>query len=330
MAGLSIAKPSGSLSVAPPNTGNISVSNPSGAVIGYTDANGTIHLGRDTSTGGSGGGAVGFAPSGGGASYPALNTSAINNTQLALDQLPSLLQAALDAESRNHANTVAGFNAQEGAQRDQYGKSTTTNQLNYDSNFMDSIRSGIQGLGGLINLLRGTGAAGGTAQDMVRDTVGGVTANDIRTGADTQQQNQTSLDNALSTFLTELKGKRQGAEDTFANNESAIRRDNASQQQDLLGKIAGFYGDAGQTAQANDYLARAGALTPTIAANSRSTVSSYDTTPVNVKAPELTAFAGPTQPNLSSIPQDGQVGSGIFTMSKRRDQNTPMSAPVGA
>lgn len=323
MALTAVTQPTGSLSVGG-GGGNLSVANPNG-VTGYTDPNGTIHLSRDTSTSG---GAAGVAPSGG-TSYPALNTGAISNTQLALDQLPGLLQAALDAESRNHANTIAGFDAQEGAQRDQYGKSTTTNQLNYDSNFMDSIRSGIQGLGGLINLLRGTGAAGGTAQDMVRDTVGGVTANDIRTGADTQQQNQTSLDNSLSTFLTDLKGKRQGAEDTFSNNNSAIRRDNATQEQDLLGKIAGFYGDAGQTGQANDYLARAGALTPTIASNSRSTVSAYDTTPVNVTAPQITAFSGPTQPNLSAVPQDGQVGSGIFTMARRRDQNTP-AAPVGA
>lgn len=274
-------------------------------------------------------GATTTAPSGGGGvSYPALNTGAIANTQKAIDELPGLLEAALAAEAQNRTNTLNQFQAQEDAQRGTYDQSTITNQQNYDSNFMDSIRAGIKGLGGLFSLLRGTGAAGGTAQDLVRDTVGGVTANDIRTGADTQRENQSALDASLSTFLTDLKGKRQGAEDTFQNNQNAIRRDNATQMQDLYSKMAGYYGDAGRTSEANSWMARAGNLTPEIARNSRSVVSAYDTTPVAVQAPQLSAFAAPSQPNIASIPQDGQVGSGIFTINKKKENQVAL--PVGA
>lgn len=267
----------------------------------------------------------------GGAAAPVLNQAAVNNTQLALDQLPALLQAALEAENTSYGNIRSGFDEAERGQRGTWDKSTTTNQQNYDSNYMDSIRAGVKGLGGLMNILRGTGAAGGTAQDNVRDIVGGVTSNDIRTGADTQMQNQTSLDAALNSFLGELKGKRQMADDTFENNKRAYARDNATQMQDLLGKMAGFYGEAGMNDRASDFMGRAGALTPQIAQNSAARVSNYDRTPVNVKAPELTAFAAPTQPEAAVVPDNGQVGSGIFTMNRRREQEqTPVALPVGA
>jgi hypothetical protein len=262
---------------------------------------------------------------------PALNEAAIRNTQIALDQLPSLLASALEAENTRYGNTTRGFNDQEQTQRKTYDESTTTNQQNYDSNYMASIRSGIKGLGGLFSILRGTGAAGGTAQDMVRDTVGDVTANDIRVGADTQKQNQTSLDGVLSNFLTELKGKRQQAEDTFENNKRAYGRDNATQMQDLLQKMAGYYGDAGRTNEAVTYMNRAGSLTPQIAQNSNAKQSTYDTTPVAVQAPQVTAFAAPTQPDVT-VATPNEVGAGIFTMDRKKEEqaDVPQLLPVGA
>lgn len=271
-----------------------------------------------------------IAPTGGATAEarPALNQAAVNNTQLAIDQIPGLLQAALEAERTRYGNTVADMNAQEAGQRKTYDESTVTNQQNYDQNYMDSIRAGIKGLGGLFNILRGTGAAGGTADDEVRDIVGGVTANDIRTGADTQKENQTQLDNSLGAFLTDLARKRRMNEDTRVNNERAITRDSNTQLQDLYSKMAGFFGDAGQTAQRDSFMSRAGSLTPSIAANSRTALSAYDTTPVQVQAPQLTAFAAPSQPDVATAPTDGQVGSGIFTMSDRRrkDSATPVAA----
>jgi hypothetical protein len=281
--------------------------------------------GGGTSTLGAGGGAPSGAPA-----LPALNTAAINGTQIALDQLPALLQAALDAENTKYGNLTRAFGDQETAQRGQYDQSTTTNQQNYDANYMDSIRSGIKGLGGLMNLLRGTGAAGGTAQDLVRDTVGGITASDIRGGADTQKANQTSLDTSLGQFLTELKGKRQVADDTFENNKRAVQRDNQSQMQDLYSKMAGYYADGGRTAEANTFMGRAASLTPNIAQNSMSKQSAYDTTPVAVQAPTLTDFSAPTQPDAAVVPENGQVGTGIFTMNRKKENVTqPVALPVG-
>lgn len=266
-----------------------------------------------------------------GTSSPALNTGAVANTQGSIDQIPGLLQAALASEDQNHTNSNNTFNQQQQTQQAAYDGSTVTNQQNYDGNVMASIRSGVQGLAGLMALLRGSGAAGGTAEDQVKDVVGGTTSDDIRSGADTQKQNQGSLDSSLATFLTDLKGKRQANDDTYQNNLKSIQRDSETQLQDLYGKMAGYYGDAGKTATANDFMAKAGALTPQIAANSKTQVSNYDTTPVAVQAPQLTAFAAPTAPTVGVAPVDGQVGSGIFTLNKRKDDSAvPVAAAQGA
>lgn len=266
------------------------------------------------------------AGGGGGVTAPIFNQAGASNTQRTIDEIPGLLEAALQAERQKYQNTVGDFNAQEQSQRGIYDTSTVTNQQNYDANYMDSIRSGIKGLDGLMALLRGTGAGGGTAENIARDTVGGVTAQDIRSGADTQQENQIGLDTSLSTFLTELQRKKQMNEDAKINNERAIQRDSQTQLQELYGKMAGFYGDVGNTAETNSWMNRAGSLTPEIAANSRAQVSAYDTAPDIAKAPELTAFAGPSNPSVTTA-QPGQVGSGIFTMSdtrRRKEQNTPV------
>lgn len=255
------------------------------------------------------------------------NQAGADNTQRTINEIPGLLEAALAAERTRYGNTVNEFNQQEAGQRGQYTESTTTNQKNYDANFMDSIRAGIKGLGGLMALLRGTGAAGGTAEDTVRDTVGGVTANDIRAGADTQKENQGALDSSLETFLNDMSRKRRANEDVLVNNERAVRRDSDTQLQDLFGKMAGFYGDVGNTAEANNWMNRAGNLTPSIAANSRTQVSPYDTTPITVKAPELAAFKDPTQPSVVTAP-GGQVGSGIFTITDPRRRRDPALAGV--
>lgn len=280
-------------------------------------------------------GAATAAPSGGGGgggyvapAHPPLNQGAVNNTQTTINQIPGLLQAALASEATSHTNTLGNFDAAQGVQQKTYDGSTVTNQQNYDANFMDSIRAGIKGLGSLVSVLRGGGAAGGTAETNVRDVVGSTTSNDIRNGADTHDANQGQLDSTLANFLSDLKGKRQAAEDTFTNNNRAIQRDSSTQLQDLYGKMAGYYGDAGDTAHANDFVARAGSLTPGIAANSKSQTSAYDTTPVVIHAPNLTAFAAPSQPDVASVPQDGQVGSGIFSMAKKKGDSAPV--PVTA
>lgn len=278
------------------------------------------------------------APSGGGGGStdpaPIFNQAGANNTQLAIDQIPGLLEAALAAENTRYTNANNSFNAQEAAQRKQAGESTVTNQQNYDRAFMDSIRSGIRGLRGLFQILRGTGAAGGTAETQAGDLVGSAVSRDILSGADTRDENQAAVDAALSTFLTDLRGRREANEDTFANNKRSIRADSDTNLQELYGKMAGFYSDVDDQANYNNWMGKAGALTPQIAQNSRTQVSSYNTSPIEVQTPELRAFSKTGQSNVNAGDVgSGRIGSGIFTMSRPEDRrrererdDTPVTA----
>lgn len=258
------------------------------------------------------------APQGGGGGgsptrTPVFNQVGANNTQLAIDQIPALIQAALDAERTKYSNTIGDFNTQETGQRDQYGKSTVTNQKNYDSNLMDSVRGGVRGIANLMSLLRGTGA-----ERQAEEIVGSQTSQDIRDGLDTREENQTGLDTTFSSFMNELDRKRKMAEDTRINNERAATRDYRTQQQDLYSKMAGFYSEADRSPEANTWLSRAGSLTPQIAADSRVQVSPYDTSPVVAKAPDITAFAAPKTQSVTYDSSNGQLGSGIFTLGENR------------
>ena len=131
-------------------------------------------------------------PGGNTAPRPVLNTAAIANTQKSIDQLPLILQQALADSLQEYENAKQKLGVQEGQERGAYDKGTTTNQLNYDANLMASLRAGTKGLGGLLSILRGTGA-----ENWARDAVMETTNSDIRTGLDTRNQNQTWLNSSL-------------------------------------------------------------------------------------------------------------------------------------
>ena len=243
---------------------------------------------------------------------PVLNQAAVNNTQGSIDALAGILQRALDAENQKYTDAETLFNEQQAGEQGRYDKGTETNQLNYDSNLMASLRAGAKGLGGLLSILRGTGAEG-WANDAVRDT----TSSDIRTGLDNRNENQTSLDNGIGSFLGELAGKRRDNEATRQNNEFAHRGNNASEAQRLYKEMAGFYSDAEDTGNATRLMNKAGEYTPEIAKYSVAPVRGYDASPVKVQAAPVTAFSGAAEQNVN---YDGgsNPNNGIFTINNTR------------
>ena len=243
---------------------------------------------------------------------PVLNQAAVNNTQGSIDALAGILQRALDAENQKYTNAETLFNEQQAGEQGRYDKGTETNQLNYDSNLMASLRAGAKGLGGLLSILRGTGAEV-WANDAVRDT----TSSDIRTGLDTRNENQTSLDNGIGSFLGELAGKRRDNEATRQNNEFAHRGNNASEAQRLYKEMAGFYSDAEDTGNATRLMNKAGEYTPEVAKYSVAPVRGYDASPVKVQAAPVTAFGGAAEQNVN---YDGgsNPNNGIFTINNTR------------
>lgn len=260
---------------------------------------------------------------------PQLNQAAVDATRQSLDSLGTILAQALASAQTGYDNANRQLDLQEQQQRAQYDESTLNNMKNYDSNLAASLRAGRSGLSGLMAALRGGGGSGNQfAKDWVQNTVADTTSNDIREGYTTYDENRGELDKSLSTFLTDLRGKRQQNEDTFINNQRAARLYDAEQRQNLFQKLASLYSEAGRNNDAASYLSQAGAQAPIIAENMGSRVSSYDTSPINVKSADITAFSAPQEQSITATDErrDGG-GSGIFSLTdpRRRERRAELA-----
>lgn len=266
------------------------------------------------------------APVGGGSgasSSKPLNQGAIDATLASLRGLDTVRQNALSSADTGYSNAIDALNQQESGQRKSYDENTVSNMGNYDSNLAASLRAGRSGLSGLMAALRGGGGGGNQfARDWVQNTVADTASNDIRQGYETFDDNRRGLDSTLSTFLTDLQGKRRQNEDALVNNKRAADLYDAQQRQGLFQTLAGLYGDAGQTGQADTYMSQAGAQAPRVASNMGAQVSRYDSAPVDVKSPDITAFSAPEQQSMGASPDKS---SGIFSMldPRRRKEETP-------
>lgn len=254
------------------------------------------------------------APSGGsGRVYDPLNQGAVDATNASLASLDTILANALANAQRGYKNAVGTMNQQEQSQRKSYDEGTLSNMQNYDANLGASLRAGRSGLSGLMAALRGGGGAGNDfARDWVQNTVADTAANDIREGYNTFDENKRGLDTTLSTFLTELGRKRQENEDTLVNNRRAANLYDAQQKQSLNQTLSELYGKAGMFDQASDFMGRAGSQAGRIAENSGARVSAYNTKPVEVESPDITAFAAPEERSMTASPD--RTSSGIFSI----------------
>lgn len=282
----------------------------------YVDNAYTTWLGKNNS-----GASNTFLGSGSGGSTPTFDQAAFNASQGSLDALGGILNEALANADRGYRNSKSAFDAQEALERKNYDEDTTSNMSNYDANLMASIRAGSSGLQGLQAALRGGGASGNQfAQNWAKDTVGNTTANDIREGYNTFDENRRERDSSLSNFLTQLQGKRRENEDTLENNRRAAYQENAENSQRITQDMARLLGDANRSAERDEYTRRAAAYTPTIASNSNAMVREYNQTPVQVESADITAFSAPEKQNMTAT--DNRSAQGIFSMNDPRRRRT--------
>lgn len=250
---------------------------------------------------------------GGATSSKPLNQAQVDATNQSLGSLGQILADALANAQTGYDNARNQFNTQETTQRARYDQESLKNQQNYDANLGASLRAGRSGLSGLMAALRGGGGGGNEyARNWIQNTVADTTANDIREGYNTFDENRTAQDNNLSTFLTDLEGKRRENEDTLTNNRRAAQLYDAQQKQGLYQKLADLYGESGNAGENARYLGLAGGQAGNIAQNMGARVSQYNATPIEVKSPDMAAFVSPERQSMSASENGG--GTGIFSI----------------
>lgn len=262
------------------------------------------------------------APTGG--TGQRLNQVGINAANAQLGTLDAELARALAAEEQDYQNTRALYDAEAAERLRQRDEGITRNTQNYDSNLMASLRAGSRGIGGLMQMLRGSA---GTAVERAQGAVADTTADDIRAGYDTNRENTEAITGAYNTFATSDKLRRKQLKDQYDNNRMAAEAQKLSRQQQLLNDLAGYYSQAGMTARANDYSQQAVALQPELSSRSVRQVSKITPQQASWQAPEITAFSGASAPEVITPTEQGRIGAGVFTLGD--DRRRREEAPVG-
>ena len=256
-----------------------------------------------------------YANNGGGTQYPALNQAVVDALLSSLNQYGTLYNQGVAAQNKQYNNLLKQYDDERARQQSQFDTNSVKNQQNYDKNLMSSIYSGIDSLGGLMSILRGQGAQSGTARDLVGNAVSGTVNRDIRGGADTYDENATALENALNTFLSQDTRRRNEAEATHENNLGALLANKLSSQQSAYNKLADVYGEAGRTADAQNYASKAIGLDPKITSASRTNVADYAPFQEIAQTPTLSSYSGASSPGaVSAGGGQGSLGSGVFTL----------------
>lgn len=253
----------------------------------------------------------GSAPGSGGGTGQRLNQVGVNAAQAQLGTLDAELARALAAEEQDYRNTRSGYDAEAAERLRQRDEGVTRNTQNYDSNLMASLRAGSRGMGGLMQLLRGSA---GTAVERAQGAVADTTADDIRAGYDTNRENTEAITGAYNTFATSDDLRRKQLEDQYANNRMAAEATKFTRQQQLLNDLAGYYSQAGMNDQAMNYSNQATGLQPEVSARSSRQVSKITPQQANWQAPEITAFSGASAPDVITPTDQGRLGAGVFTL----------------
>lgn len=257
------------------------------------------------------------AGGGGGTARSALNQVAVDNTLGSIRALDEILGRQLSENQGQFDETQQRLAAQRAQQQGRFDEGIVTNNQNYGRNLMSSVSGGIRGLQGLMEVLGG--AARGSMGDWARQAVSRQTASDIQMGADTQKENQGVLETTLNSNLDSIAERERENDLIRRNNEAAYRRERATQLQGLNQTLANLYGDAGRTAERDNYLRAAGALTPEIAQNSVAQRGTYSTEPSNIREAQIADFSAPTEQRMSATSNDGgDIGAGIFTIGNNR------------
>lgn len=214
-------------------------------------------------------GATTTAPSGGGTTAKVLNQGAVNATQQAIDSLG----VEQDTGYRNIDDSFNSLLSRYGkeAERNEadYNEQTETNTKNLTKNKQNALVAAAQGRRGLRGTLASLGALSGDGAVLADRAVTQGANQDIGEAADSFATNAGTLDKAIGRFREEDKDRRAEAETTKMNQRTALEGSIAAKRQNFFQKMAELYGGADRTAEANDFLGKAGALNNEIASKTR-------------------------------------------------------------
>lgn len=208
------------------------------------------------------------ATGGGGTVVPELNQAAIDNTQKAIGSLDTELAVGNKSIDDSFGSLIGGYDREAQRAETDYSDQTVTNNQNFAKNKQNALLAAAQGRRGLRGTLASIGALSGYGGRLADRAVTQGANADIGGAAETSATNALGLDRAIGNFREEDKNRRADAETARTNQRTAQEGRILSKRQQFFQKMAELFGEGGRTAEATDYLNRAGDLNTPIAQKS--------------------------------------------------------------
>lgn len=252
---------------------------------------------------------------------PAVNSAALNMYNSQLAALSQQLANLLASNSDQYNSVMGGYQSEFDNASQQHAQAVTQNEQNQNNSRQAAELAAAQGARGLRATLAAIGGLGGTGDVLANRMVAQSANADIGNANDTFDSNATSLQNTWDTTQTANDRRKADAAAQLQNANTKSRGDVAAQGQDIYSKMAGLYGTANDTGNANTMVARGMAYQPDITAASRSVAPTYDRSRLSFSPGELAKYLG-GQNDMSVNVAGGDSGlpaGQIYTNTKKRD-----------
>lgn len=195
----------------------------------------------------------------------------------------------------------------------EYGKQSTENTKDLETNKQAALEQGVQGRQGLFGTLASLGALNGSGIKLANNAVQKGTNEDLTTAADTYATNANGLDTGYNAYTQQEKRLQEKAQSAATNNEQQVHNDAAKSRQAYLTNLANDYQEEGNTGEAKNFAAQAAALFPAIAATNVPTID-LGYSGGAYTAPTLSQYVGKANNTTVQTTPGSGSGSSMFNI----------------
>lgn len=267
------------------------------------------------------------APRGGGGSASApqyKDTTALRNaTQAGLSALDTAQNNRLSAEDIAYNNLMSRYDTEKSTERGKYTDQVTGNEKALSTGNQAAMLAAAQGGRGLRATLAAMGALGGTGAVLADRAIMDSANKDLGGATENFETNAKTLQTAWGDFEKLDEDRRQEAGNIRNTNRQAVEADILTNRQKLLQDMASYWEQAGNQGEYGNYMGQATALTPEIAARSRSRAE-YTPVQGGFKPGELSNYLAGARDMTVGRQTGAQAGPALnnplYALSRKREE----------
>jgi hypothetical protein len=168
--------------------------------------------------------------------------------------------------------------------------------------------------------LASLGALGGTGRTLANRAVATEANTDLGEGEKSFTTNAETLFDARGEVEKKEKQRRLDAEKTWKDTRQNAEYEHLSQNQKLSQEMAGYWQEAGNFGEANNWINRASGYTPSLAAKTKVNPSQYAKTPLEYGKPALNKYLGGMNSTAVNVAGGNPINGALYTTTSKKDK----------